>query len=85
VEANPNASSGKKQEETRVKIDMGFLADNAEQIEDSMKKLGPLRDQLYEAFREVIARAKRNQHESVINKTGELDSAGNTPLKRDKP
>lgn len=64
---------------------MGFLPDSAEQIEDSMKKLGPLRDQLYEAFREAIARAKRNQQESVISKTEEVDSAGNAPLKRDKP
>jgi len=41
-----------------------FLADSAEQIEESMKRLGPLRNQLYEVCRKAIVRVNKGQQES---------------------
>ena len=41
-----------------------ILPDSAEQIAESMERLGPLRDQLHAAFQEAIARVNKDQQES---------------------
>jgi len=54
----------KKQKEPEVKGGLQFLPDSTEQIEKSMERLGPLRDQLYEVFQEAIDRVNKGQQES---------------------
>jgi len=61
-----------------------YMADSAEQIAESMESLGPLRDQLYEIFREAIDRVNKGQQESdqlAINETREVDPEDEAPLK----
>jgi len=40
-----------------------YLPDSPEQIEESMERLGPLRDQLDGAFHDAIARVNQNRQE----------------------
>ena len=49
----------RKQRGTEVETDMRFLSDSLEQIGESMERLGPLRDKLYEAFQEAIAKVNQ--------------------------
>jgi hypothetical protein len=56
-----------------------FLCDSPEQVEESMERLGPLRDKLHEAFQEAIVRVHKGQRESarsVIDETGKDDLKG---------
>jgi hypothetical protein len=77
-------SQTKKQKEPEVKGGLQFLPDSTEQIEESMERLGPLRDQLYEALQEAIDRVNKGQQESdrlAINETREVDSEDDALLK----
>ena len=61
-----------------------YMADSAEQIAASMKRLGPLRDELYEVFREAIDRVNKGQQgadQPAIDETRKGDSEDETPLK----
>ena len=72
----------------RVKMGMRFLPDSPEQIAESMERLGPLRDQLYEVFQEAIDRVNKGQQESnqpAIYETKQGDSGGEAPLKWAEP
>jgi len=62
VETSPSSGS-RKQQETEVKTDVRFLPDSLEQIGESMERLGPLRDKLYGAFHDAIARVNQNRQE----------------------
>ena len=56
---------------------MRFLPDSLEQIEESMERLKPLSNQLYEAFKEAIARVNRCQQgvdQPAMGETGQRDS-----------
>lgn len=83
VETSPN--SGTRKQEPEVKAGFEFLFDGPEQIAESMKKLGPLRDELYEVFREAIDRVNKGQSESdrpgSIYETTEGKSEDEAPLK----
>ena len=59
---------------------MQFLSDSPEQIEESMKRLGALRDQLYEACRKAIVRVNKVRQESDQSAIGH-DSEDAAPLK----
>jgi len=79
-----NISQSRKQEEMRVKMGMRFLPDSPEQIDESMKRLGPLRDQLYEAFQAAIARVNKGEQESnqpAIYETKKGGSEDEAPVK----
>jgi len=58
VETSPN--SGTRKQKTEVKAGLEFLPDSSEQVEESMDRLGLLREQLYEVLREAIDRAKQS-------------------------
>lgn len=61
-----------------------FLPDSAEQIEESVKRLGPLWDQLCEAFQAAIARINKGQQKSdrpAIDETRKGDSEDEVLLK----
>jgi len=71
AEMNPKIRWFKKQKETAIKADMRFstqdemnylqfLPDSPEQIAESMERLGPLSDQLYEGLREAIDRSRQS-------------------------
>jgi hypothetical protein len=82
VETRPN--SGARKQGSEVKAGLEFLPDSPEQIIDSMKRLGPLRDQLYEVFQEAIGRVNTGQQESdrpAINEIRKRDSEDETPWK----
>ena len=84
METNPKTSRIRKQEETAAKTDVQFLCDSSEQIAESMERLGPLRDQLYEAFQVAIARVNKGQQKSdrpTIDETRKGDSECEAPWK----
>ena len=64
-----------------------FLPDSAEQITESMERLGPLWDQLCEAFQAAIARVNKGLQESdrpAIDETEKGDLEG-APVKQTEP
>ena len=59
------------------------LSDNPEQVQESMERLGSLRDQLCEIFQAAIARVHNGQQESdrrFIDEIGERDAKDKTLL-----
>ena len=77
-------TSGTRKQEPEVKVGLQFLPDSSEQIAESIKRLGPLQDQLCEVFRAAIARAKESQQEPVqpaITETKGVDPVGEAPWK----
>ena len=61
-----------------------FLPCSREQIDESIKRLGPLWDQLWEAFQAAIARVNKGQQESnrpFIDETRKDESEDGAPVK----
>ena len=63
MKTDPNSGS-RNQQGTEVETGMQFLPDSPEHIQESMERLGPLRDKLYGAFQDAIGRARRGRIKS---------------------